>query len=132
MRKSTRIRAQLGAEERLVQAIASVPAPVQRALAQVAAREDLLLVSGHWTNDDGGCLVANVVRAHAGQRADAATFDLQILELIPEMSSRDLNRLVVAWDEAALQLGTRSDAALRRLLRAALLRAGVAPVAVAT
>ena len=89
--------------------------------------EDLPLVAGSWEDGEAGCLVANVVRL-AGPDGDAdepSTLDLRVLELFPELSSRDLNRLIVAWDEAALQEGRGGDARLRRLLRGALARAGV-------
>lgn len=126
MRRSARRLTQIGPEERLARAVSGLPRGAQRALADVADREDLPLVAGSWNADDGGCLVANVVRA-SGPRADAedVTLDLRMLELFPEMSSRDLNHLIVAWDEAALQEGRDNDAALRRLLRGALARAGV-------
>lgn len=128
MRKSVRLFSQVGPEERLGGAIAALPPSARRALRDVADREDLPLVAGSWATDDGGCLVANVVRtvAVADQRAEAdTTLDLRILELFPELSSRDLNRLIVAWDEAAVQEGRNGDGALRRLLRGALARAGV-------
>lgn len=127
MRKTTRLFSQVGPEERVAQAIAELPPSAQRALADVADREDMPLVAGSWANDDAGCLVANVVRmagADAGRKD--RTLDLRVLDLFPEMSSRDLNRLIVAWDEAALQEGRNGDPALRRLLRGALARAGVA------
>lgn len=126
MRRSARRLTQIGPEERLARAVSGLPRGAQRALADVADREDLPLVAGSWNADDGGCLVANVVRA-SGVHADAEdmTLDLRMLELFPEMSSRDLNHLIVAWDEAALQEGRDNDAALRRLLRGALARAGV-------
>jgi hypothetical protein len=70
------------------------------------------------------------VAAVAQEEATAEqTLDLRILELIPELSSRDLNRLIVAWDEAALQDGSTTDAGLRRLLRTGLAAAGVEPAA---
>ena len=110
------------APERLGRTIAQLPSPVRQALALVAGRDDLPLVAGVWSDGSGGCLVANVVAACAGSTAsdEEQTLDLRVLELIPEMSSRDLNRLVVAWDEAALLFGGTSDADLRRLLRDAL------------
>jgi hypothetical protein len=132
MRKTVRLHATTGPEERLAAAIATLPGPAQRALVQIADREDLPLVAGSWEDDGGGCLVANVVRAldadWTRRPGDAArTFDLRVLDLLPELSSRDLNLLIVAWDEAAAQEGRDGDPALRRLLRGALARAGVAP-----
>lgn len=134
MRKAVRLHASVGPEERLATAIADLPPGAQRALVQIADREDLPLVAGHWQAGDGGCLVANVVRAlgedrPAGSAHELAdTVDLRLLDLLPEMSSRDLNHLIVAWDEAAAQEGRSGDPALRRLLRGALVRAGVAPM----
>lgn len=128
MRKTVRLHATLGPEARLASAIQGLPAPAKRALAQIADREDLPLVAGSWEGDEGGCLVANVVRAlDGGNDTDARTFDLRVLELMPELSSRDVNHLIVAWDEAAAQEGRDNDAALRRMLRGALVRAGVPP-----
>lgn len=126
MRRTTRRLTQIGPEERVADAVGHLPPSARRALAEVADREDLPLVAGSWADDGGGCLVANVVCV-AGLDADAQdrTLDVRVLELFPEMSSRDLNRLIVAWDEAALQEGRSGDAALRRLLRGALARAGV-------
>jgi hypothetical protein len=126
MRKTVRAFSTTGPEERVGRAIAQLPAAAQLALREVADREDLPLVAGTWQDGHGGCLVANVVRT-LGQDADgaAATLDVRVLELLPELSSRDLNRLVVAWDEAAEQEGRTTDAALRRVLRGALARAGV-------
>ncbi len=120
--------AAVGPEERLAHAIGDLPAAAQHALVRIADREDLPLVAGSWEDGGGGCLVANVVREMGdaeptGQR----TFDLRVLDLLPELSSRDLNNLIVAWDEAADQEGRTSDGALRRLLRGALARAGVPP-----
>lgn len=128
MRKTVRLFSEIGPEERVARAIEPLPPAAKRALAEVAQREDLPLVAGSWATDDGGCLVANVVSAvDVGQPTDAeTTLDLRILNLFPELSSRDLNRLIVAWDEAALQEGRNGDGALRRLLRGALARAGVA------
>lgn len=127
MRKTARLFSSVGPEERLAQAIAQLPPTAQRALRDVADREDLPLVAGTWDSDDAGCLVANVVRAACPEGDDTeVTLDLRILELFPELSSRDLNLLIVAWDEAALQEGRDADPALRRLLRGALARAGVA------
>ena len=136
MRKTVRALSEQGPQERLARAIAGLPAPAQRALCTVAAREDLPLVAGTWTSRDGGCLVANVVAALSAGASPAAedepvtpdlsTLDLRVLDLIPELGSRDLNRLIVAWDEAAMQKGRVGDAALRGLLRTALRRAGLA------
>lgn len=129
MRRTVRVTSQLGPEARLGRAIATLPRAAQRALVEIADREDLPLVAGSWGDDGAGCLVANVVRALSGEAAaageEAATFDVRVLELVPEMSSRDLNRLIVAWDEAALQEGREGDGALRRLLRGGLARAGL-------
>ncbi|MEE8602624.1 hypothetical protein [Euzebya tangerina] len=131
MRKTVRRNAAIGPEQRLAQAIGGLPGPAQHALAAIADRTDLPLVAGSWEGGEGGCLVANVVRVLDGDAvrpptAGPATFDLRVLDLLPELSSRDLNHLIVAWDEAALQEGRGDDATLRRLLRGALLRAGVA------
>lgn len=126
MRRTARRLTQIGPEERLADAIGGLPRAAQRALADVAEREDLPLVAGAWGDEVAGCLVANVVRSAGLEAADAdVTLDLRVLELFPEMSSRDLNRLIVAWDEAALQEGRPGDPSLRRLLRGALARAGV-------
>ena len=123
MRKTVRLFTQISPEERLGRAVQSLPRSVQLALVEVADREDLPLVSGTWHTDSGGCLVANVVRSLAAsedaENADL-TLDLRVLELLPELSSRDLNHLIVAWDEAATQEGRTTDAALRRLLRGGL------------
>lgn len=130
MRKSVRRNAGVGPEARLAAAIERMPPAVQRALVAIADREDLPLVAGSWQHGDGGCLVANVVRvisAGDDRAGDGRTMDLRILDAIPEMSSVDLNRLIVAWDTAAMQEGRAGDAALRRLLRGALARAGVPP-----
>ena len=126
MRKSVRLFSEVGPEERLGAAISRLPASAQRALLDVADREDLPLVAGSWTTDHGGCLVANVVAA-VGRPDDSlhATLDLRVLELFPDLSSVELNRLIVAWDEAAMQEGRGGDPALRRLLRGALARANV-------
>jgi len=126
MRKSVRLFSEVGPEERLGAAISRLPASAQRALLDVADREDLPLVAGSWTTDHGGCLVANVVAA-VGRPDDSphATLDLRVLELFPDLSSVELNRLIVAWDEAAMQEGRGGDPALRRLLRGALARAQV-------
>ncbi|CAN5827748.1 hypothetical protein BH20ACT7_BH20ACT7_08280 [soil metagenome] len=129
MRKTVRLFSEIGPEERLGQAIAALPPSARQALTAVADREDLPLIAGTWARGDSGCLVANVVRdlslRDLGAAADEdLTLDLRILRLLPEMSSRDLNRLIVAWDEAADQEGRSSDAALRRLLHGGLARAG--------
>lgn len=130
MRRSVRVHAEIGPEARLAAAIEPLPRSAQRALAEIADRDDLPLVAGVWGGDGGGCLVSNVVRAlDDGRSGDARTVDLRLLELVPEMSSRDLNELIVAWDEAAMQEGRTGDGALRRLLRGALVRAGVPPTA---
>lgn len=128
MRRTVRAHSCMDAAERLGRAVAQLPPAAQRALVRVAGRTDLPLVAGAWSRDAGGCLVANVVAAVAGDDAGAAgqqTLDLRILGLIPELGSRDLNRLIVAWDDAALQQGRSGDAELRALLWAALDGAGV-------
>lgn len=127
MRRTVRATSATLPEQRLGRAIAQLPPVARRALAEVADREDLPLVSGSWEDGSGGCLVANVVRAHEprGVAADERTLDLRVLDLLPELSSRDLNILIVAWDEAADADGRDTDPALRRLLRGALARAGV-------
>jgi hypothetical protein len=126
MRRTARRLTQIGPEQRLAAAIGELPMSAKRALADVADREDLPLVAGVWGADSAGCLVANVVRAACVESEDTdLTLDLRVLELFPEMSSRDLNRLIVAWDEAALQEDRAGDPSLRRLLRGALARAGV-------
>lgn len=126
MRRSVRAHSRLDAHARLGRAVAHLPPAAQEALVTVAARQDLPLMAGAWTSDAGGCLVANVVATFGPGRAGAGhqTLDLRVLELIPELGSRDLNRLIVAWDDAALQERRVDDAALRRLLRDALDRAG--------
>jgi hypothetical protein len=127
MRKTVRAFSQVGPEQRLANAIRGLPPSARRALADVAERDDLPLVAGDWSSGDSGCLVANVVRAFAAPDDRDLTLDLRVLELFPEMSSRDLNHLIVAWDEAAQQEGRDGDPALRRLLRGALAAAGEAP-----
>ncbi|QBI18906.1 hypothetical protein ER308_04660 [Egibacter rhizosphaerae] len=113
----------IATSERLARAIRPLPEPARGALAEVAAREDLPLVAGAWDRDAAGCLVANVVAVReAGGGSEPDTLDRRILALFPELSSRDLNRLIVAWDEAAGEAGADDDQALRRLLRAALAR----------
>jgi hypothetical protein len=127
MRKTVRLLSAVGPTERLGRAIATLPPGVRRTLAAVAARDDLPLVAGSWHGDDSGCLVANAVACAAGEVDEAQrTLDLRMLDAFPELSSRDLNLLIVAWDEAAAQDGATDDADLRRLLRAALRWAGVA------
>ncbi|HUG86160.1 MAG TPA: hypothetical protein VMM13_16470 [Euzebya sp.] len=128
MRKTVRLHATVGPEERLAGAIGGLPRGAQQALVQIADREDLPLVAGSWEAGPGGCLVANVVRALDGDVTPGRqTVDLRVLDLLPELSSKDLNELIVAWDEAAAQEGRSTDPALRRLLRGALVRAGVPP-----
>lgn len=125
MRKTVRLFSQTPPEERLARAISRLSPSVRQALVAIADREDLPLVAGTWQAGDGGCLVANVCRVLGDEvPVEQQTVDLRVLELLPELSSRDLNHLVVAWDEAAMQEGRDSDAALRRLLRGALARAG--------
>lgn len=119
MRRTVRLMSAVGPEERLGRAIAEVPPQVRQALREVADREDLPLVAGAWRDGGGGCLVANVVATFEPHATDE-TLDLRILRLVPELSSRELNRLIVTWDEAAEQEGRSGDAALRRLLRGAL------------
>lgn len=119
MRKTVRLMSSVGPEERLGRAIAELPASVRQALRDVADREDLPLVAGAWRDGGGGCLVANVVATLEPESTDE-TLDLRILRLVPELSSRELNRLIVTWDEAAEQEGRDGDGALRRLLRGAL------------
>jgi hypothetical protein len=124
MRRTVRLFAAVGPVERLGRAIATMPAPVQRTLAQVARRTDLRLASGSWQDDGGGCLVANAV-ACVGDPTDRRTLDLRMLEAFPQMSSRDLNTLIVAWDEAAAQANVTDDEGLRALLHAGLVWARV-------
>lgn len=135
MRRTVRLLATVGPVERLGDALASLPAQVQRALIRVAERSDLPLAAGAWSDGQGGCLVANVVACTPATQADrsddatgghAPTLDIRMLDAFPEMSSRDLNTLIVAWDTAAAQDAAADDAALRRLLVGALRRAGVA------
>lgn len=121
MAKRFRPYSEMSAEERLGRAVVRLPATARRALTEVADRQDLPLVAGTWNDGEGGCLVSNVVATMTAADAGAhQTLDLRVLDLIPELSSRDFNRLVVAWDEAALQDGGQTDAELRRLLRRAL------------
>lgn len=132
MRRTVRVFSSTGPTQRLAEAIAGLPPEVRRSLAEVAERRDLPLVAGSWRDGDSGCLVANVVAtlgagperaSHGG--AAAPTLDLQMLDLVPQMSSRDLNGLIVAWDEAADLCAASDDASLRTLLRDALTMAGV-------
>ncbi|HSK95877.1 MAG TPA: hypothetical protein VK891_04590, partial [Euzebyales bacterium] len=115
MRRTVRLFAAVGPVERLGRAIADMPTSVQRTLAQVACRTDLSLASGSWQDDSGGCLVANAV-ACVGDPTDRRTLDLRMLDAFPQMSSRDLNHLIVAWDEAAAQADVVDDVGLRVLL----------------
>lgn len=136
MRKTVRLFSAIGPTERLGRVIAGLPPAVQRTLADVAGRADLPLAAGSWHDDHGGCLVANAVAClgdpnRASADADPAsaeddrTLDLRMLDAFPQMSSRDLNALIVAWDEAAAQAAVADDAGLRALLTAGLARAGV-------
>ena len=125
MRRRARV-TPIGPVERLGTAVAAMPTPVRRALDDVAARTDLPLVAGTWRDDDGGCLVANAV-ACAPVISDADTWDLRMLDAFPQMSSRDLNTLIVAWDEATTQAAVADDAGRRALLCAALAWAHAAP-----
>lgn len=113
--------------DRLAGALATLPERARAALADVAARTDLPLTAGSWSEDGAGCLVANVVAAH-GAAAGASSLDVRLLELFPELSSRDLNRLIVAWDEAAAEADAEADGDLRSLLANALAAVGT-PVA---
>lgn len=127
MRKTVRLFSAVGPTERLGRAIASLPPGVRATLRTVAGRGDLPLVAGSWHGDDSGCLVANAVACAAVDDVDDSerTLDLRMLDAFPEMSSRDLNLLIVAWDEAAAQAAAEGDGDLRALLRAALCWAGV-------
>ena len=133
MRRSVRALSDTSPSQRLAATIAELPPVVGTHLVAVASRTDLPLAAGSWRDGDSGCLVANVVATVTGPQADAPrsevdadgrTLDLQVLDAVPQMSSRDLNALVVAWDEAADAARATDDAALRELLRAALVRAG--------
>jgi len=137
MRKTVRLFSAVGPAERLGRAIVDLPPGVQRTLADVADRTDLSLVAGSWRDDDAGCLVANAVACVAtpasgahGDDADGPaperTLDLRMLDAFPQMSSRDLNLLICAWDEAAAQADASTDDDLRALLRGGLAWAGVA------
>jgi hypothetical protein len=125
MRRTVRLFAAVGPADRLGRAIAAMPGPVQRTLAEVACRTDLQLASGSWQEDGGGCLVTNAV-ACVGDPNDRRTLDLRMLDAFPQMSSRDLNHLIVAWDEAAAQADVVDDVGLRVLLHRGLAWAGVA------
>lgn len=121
MRRSVRAFAGTDPRERLARTVTRLPIEARAALADVAERTDLPLIAGTWTDGPSGCLVANVVVASGvAASSDAATLDLQVLDAIPELSSRDLNRLIVAWDESAAALRRTDDAGLRQLLRDAL------------
>lgn len=118
--------ASIAPPERLARAIAPLPIAARDALARVADRTDLPLVAGSWQDGSAGCLVANVLAEHDAGTSET-TLDLRILEAFPELSSRELNRLIVAWDEAAAESGASNDVELRTLLRTALDRAATAP-----
>ncbi len=117
--------ASIAPADRLARAIAPLPIAARDALARVAERTDLPLVSGSWHDGSAGCLVANVLAEHDPTSADA-TLDVRMLDAFPELSSRDLNRLIVAWDEAAAEADASGDAELRALLLAALDRVATA------
>jgi len=136
MRKTVRLFSAVGPAERLGRAIVDLPADVQDTLVEVADRTDLSLVAGSWRDDEAGCLVANAVACVAPQVGGAdhdavdgcaqeRTLDLRMLDAFPRMSSRDLNLLICAWDEAAAQAGATSDGELRWLLRSGLAWAGI-------
>jgi hypothetical protein len=136
MRKTVRLFSAVGPAERLGRAIVDLPPSVQRTLADVADRSDLPLVAGSWRDDDAGCLVANAVACLATPAEDVdsgdtdgstpqRTLDLRMLDAFPQMSSRDLNLLICAWDEAAAQAGATDDDDLRALLRSGLAWAAV-------
>lgn len=143
MRKTVRLLSTVGPAERLGRAIVTLPPPVQHTLAQVADREDLPLVAGSWHDHASGCLVANAlrclalggggtideVRARGDEDGVDRTLDLRMLDAFPQLSSRDMNLLIVAWDEAAAQAAAGTDVQLRALLRAGLAWAGVGPAA---
>ena len=131
MRRTVRLMSEVSAVDRLAAAVDRLPPRARGALAEVADRTDLPLVAGAWNGSGSGCLVANTVaaveadtRGHDTRGHD--TLELRLLDLFPELSSRQLNRLIVAWDEAALQEAVPAhgdqDAPLRRLLRDALAR----------
>lgn len=129
MRRTVRVFAAVGPAQRLGTAIASMPAPVRHTLADVADRADLRLTAGSWEDGRGGCLVANAVAcvdaAGDGPGDHPGTLDLRMLDAFPQMSSRDLNTLIVAWDEATAQAGATDDASMRALLHKGLAWAGV-------
>lgn len=136
MRKTVRLFSAIGPAERLGRAIVDLPPDVRATLVEVADRADLSLVAGSWRDDGAGCLVANAVACVAPQvvdadhdafdgRAQERTLDLRMLDAFPQMSSRDLNLLICAWDEAATQADASSDGELRALLRSGLAWAGV-------
>lgn len=138
MRKTVRLFSAVGPAERLGRAIVDLPSEVQRTLVDVSDRTDLRLVAGSWRDDDAGCLVANAVACVATptdgeHRGDAdgptseRTLDLRMLDAFPQMSSRDLNLLICAWDEAAAQSDATTDDDLRALLRSGLAWVGIAP-----
>jgi hypothetical protein len=136
MRKTVRLLSAVGPAERLGRAIVDLPPDVRDTLVEVADRADLSLVAGSWRDDEAGCLVANAVACIAPQvlgaghdavdgRAQDRTLDLRMLDAFPQMSSRDLNLLICAWDEAATQADATSDGELRLLLRGGLAWAAV-------
>ncbi|CAN5887221.1 hypothetical protein BH23ACT10_BH23ACT10_04260 [soil metagenome] len=136
MRKTVRLLSALGPVERLGRVVATLPAGVRRTLADVAERDDLALTAGSWHDDVSGCLVANAVVCVGGTAGDdhdaegvtadgRRTLDLRMLDAFPQLSSRDMNLLIVAWDEAAAQAAASTDAQLRALLRSGLTWAGV-------
>lgn len=133
MRRTVRLFSEQGPRQRLAAAIAGLPSSAQQALVEVARRDDLPLAAGSWNSGDSGCLVANVVALRGtsdGGTAADTTLDLRILDLFPELSSRELNQLIVAWDTAAEQDGAGDDGGLRRLLLGALVEAGAVDDAV--
>lgn len=136
MRKTSRVFAAIGPAERLGTAIGSMPPAVVDVLVEVATRTGLRLAAGTWGDDSAGCLVANAVACAAGVErhrdngkdgatGDERTLDLRMLDAFPQMSSRDLNTLIVAWDDATAQAAATDDADMRALLRRALTWAGV-------
>lgn len=130
MRETVQLFGESGPQERLGAMIAQLPVPAQQALQEVAGREDLPLIAGSWQIDDGGCLLANIVRIACpdAHQPPALTPRPAGPLPIPRAVQPDLNRLIVAWDEAAAHIHAHreeGDAALRRLLRGALACAGV-------
>lgn len=126
MRKTVRLLSAVGPAERLGRAITVLPPAVQRTLTDVADRSDLSLVAGSWRDDGAGCLVANAVELSRRANGDEdRTLDLRMLDAFPQMSSRDLNLLICAWDETAAQAAATTDDDLRTLLRSGLAWAGV-------